>query len=273
MYVRKFSRRGARKGTRRPRKYVKRAAKKPSKFLKRTIQSMISKNVEDKQAFFSTGTSLTMMNSGITGQGDCQQVVPEIYQGSTEQHRIGDVIRGKSLVIRGYVQLAKDTTFNNTSNCRVGVRLIVATSKRMKDWTGFAGNFGTGCQYLLQRGSTSLAFNGYINDLWTPINREEYTVYYDKVHYLSQSYTVQQQGTSTPTCIWSTDLSKSIRFFTIRVPLRGKKILYDAVSGQYPTNFAPGLLCGYAHLDGSATDVVETKVGICYDVTMTYEDA
>lgn len=264
--------------SRRPRrKYIRRArkgSKKPSKFLKKTIQTMISKNVEDKTAFFSTGTSLTYCNSGINAQGDCQQVIPAINSGSTEQHRIGDTIRGKTLVIRGYLQLQKDQTFGDVANKRIGVRLMVVGSKRVRDWTQFAGNFATGSQYLLQRGNQSLGFSGYINDLWTPVNREEYVVYYDKVHYLNQSYVATQVGSSSPTVAWSQDISKGIKFFTIRIPLRGKKLLYDSVSGtDFPTNWSCGLCMGYAHLDGSAPDTISTAVGISYDSVMTYEDA
>lgn len=74
---------------------------------------------------------------------------------------------------------------------------------------------------------------------------------------------------------WSQDISKGIKFFTIRIPVRGKRLLYDSsVSGQeYATNWTCGLCMGYAHLDGSVPDVAETRVGLCYDVTMTYEDA
>lgn len=273
-YYGKFSRRGARKGTRRTARSSKRSVRKPSKFLKRTIQSIVSKNIEDKTAFFSSGTSLTYFNSYISAQGDCQQVIPGIPSGSTEQHRVGDTIRAKTLVIRGYMQLAVDTTFNNVSDKRIGVRLMCVGSKRVKDWTQFAGNFASGSQYLLQKGNVSDGFDGYINDLWTPINKEEYTVYYDKVHYLSQSYTAQQVGTGNPPIIWSVDVSKGIKFFTIRIPVRGKKLMYDSVSGtDFPTNWSCGLLLGYAHLDGTSPDSVDTKVGICYDTTMTYEDA
>lgn len=267
-------------------KYGKKMAKKSAKKaigkisyerdkkFKQAVQKMISKNVEDKQAFFTSGNSLVMCNSSISAQGDLQQVIPSINQGSTEQHRIGDQIRGKTLVIRGYLQLQKDQQYGEISNKRIAVRLLCLGSKRVKDWSQFAGNFATGSQYLLQRGNVSDGFDGYISDLWTPINREEYTVYHDKVYYLSQSYTAQQIGSSTPSVVWSMDISKGIKFFTIRIPLRGKKLTYDAVSGSdFPTNWSCGLALGYAHLDGSSPDSVETSVGIAYDTTMTYEDA
>lgn len=270
-YKRKFMRRPRRKILRRRRVYKK----KPSKFLKRTIQQMISKNVEDKEAFLSTGTSLVYCNSGINSNDDLFQVVPFINNGSTEQHRIGDSIRAKSLVIKGYIQLQKDQTFGDVANKRVAVRLMVLGSKRFKEYNQMKNQFGTSAGFLLKRGNTSVGFNGYINDLWTPINGEEYVKYYDKVHYLSQDYVAQQVGSTTPTVVWSQDISKGIKFFTIRIPVKGKKMLYDSAIGnqESATNWCCGLCLGYAHLDGSSPDVLETRVGICYDSYFTYEDA
>lgn len=273
-YARKFYRRRPRKYTRRPRKSTK-SAKKPSKFLKRTIQSMISKNVEDKESFYSTGTNLVYHNSGINSSGDLLQILNPIYNGSTESHRIGDTIRAKTLVIKGYIQLLKDQTMGDVANKRIGVRLMCISSKRVKEWNTLYNNFATSSGWLLRRGNTTVPFSGYINDLWTPVNSEEFTVHYDKVHYLAQDYVAQQVGSSTPTTTWSQDISKGIKFFTIRIPMRGKRLMFDSnVSGDaYPTNWTAGLCLGYAHLDGSVPDVVETKVGICYDATFTYEDA
>lgn len=272
MYARRFYRRRPRKYLRRPRKAGKKA--KPSKFLKKTIQKIISKNIEDKVAFHSTGTSLTYFNSGINANGDLMKILPAVTNGSTEQHRIGDSIRAKSLVIKGYMQLQKDTTYNDVSNKRIGVRLMVIGSKRFKDWTSWQSLFGgTYSSSLLQRGNTTVGFDGYINDLWTPINTEEYTKYYDKVFYLNQEYTAQQVGSSSPSVTWSVDISKGIKFFTIRVPVKGKMLKYDTINSEYPTNWSCGLVMGYSHLDGSSPDTVSTQVGLCYDVNFTYEDA
>lgn len=268
-YRRKFIRRPRRKIMRR-----RKVTKKPSKFLKKTIQSMISKNIEDKVAFHSTGTSLTYFNSGIDSNADLMQVLPSVTNGSTEQHRIGDTIKAKTLVIKGYIQLQKDQTFGDVANKRIAVRLMCFGSKRFKDWSSWQALFGgTYSSALLQRGSSTVGFAGYINDLWTPMNTEEYTKYYDRVFYLSQDYVAQQTGSTTPTTTWSQDISKGIKFFTIRIPVKGKLLRYDNITGSYPTNWSCGLALGYAHLDGSAPDVLETRVGMCYDVNFTYEDA
>lgn len=265
---RRFARRPRRKIIRRRRVF----RKKPSKFLKRTIQKLISKNIEDKMAFHDTGDSLVYFNSGINNSGDMQRILPNIYKGTNEQERVGAQIRAKSLVIKGYLQLEPDTVVNNADNKRVAVRLMVVSMKKFKNLTDVQNAAGAD---LIEKGGTSSNFSGYISHLWAPINSEEYIKHFDKIFYLSQSYTAQQIGSSTPTVQWAVDMSKGIRFFTIRIPLRGKKLIYSQSSGSdiQPVNFAPVLCAGYAHLNAATPDVVNTKVGICYDVTFTYEDA
>lgn len=268
MYKKKSYTKRPRKSVSRPRKVIK----KPSKFLKRTIQTMIAKNVEDKMAYHSTGNSLVYFNSGINSSGDVLQVLPDVSTGTTENARIGDTVRGKTLVIRGYIQLEKNQEFGDVANKRIAVRLMVVSSKKFKAFADLQSNAAFS---LIQKGGTSSRFEGYISDLFAPINTEQYVKHYDKIHYLSQSYVAQQVGSSTPSVVWSQDISKGIRFFTIRIPMRGKKLIYSqsSTSDLQPVNFAPILCAGYAHLSGGSPDVIETSVGICYDVTMTYEDA
>lgn len=244
-----------------------------SKCMKKEIQKLISKNVEDKEAYHSSGDSLVSFNSGVNTGADIQKILPNISQGTSENGRIGDRIRAKTLVIKGYVQMYVDTVVNNIANKRIGVRLMVLGSKKYKQWDDFSS--GGWLSATIKKGATQSAFAGQIQDLFAPLNTEEVTKYYDKVIYLSQDYIRQQVGSSTPTTEFAVNNREGIRFFTIRIPMRGKILHYDASSGGgvQPTNWTAGLCLGYAHLDGSSPDVAETKVGLCYDTYFEYEDA
>lgn len=264
----------------RKRKYVRRAKKsnakkscKLSRCQKREVLKLFHKNVEDKQAYFSTGDALVNFNSAINSTGDVLQVLPDIPEGVSSNARVGDSIRAKTLVIRGYMQLKATPvgTYNDITNCRVAVRMIVASSKKVKNYNDLKSQAGSN---LIQKGSSSSNFQGYLSDIYAPLNLEGYTKHFDRVFYLSQSSNLQQVGGTATPQIWSSDISKTTKFFTIRIPLRGKKLLYDDGTSAYlPTNFGPGLMLGYAHMDGSSPDTVSTNVGICYDVDFTYEDA
>lgn len=214
-----------------------------------------------------------MFNSGINSTGDVLSVLPDVPEGVSSNARVGDNIRAKSLTIRGYIQLKPTTsgTYNDFTNTRIAVRLIVASSKKVKNFNDLKSQAGSN---LIQKGSSSTNFSGTLSDIYAPLNTEAYTKHYDRVFYLAQSASLQQVGTSSPSVIWATDVSKGIKFFTIRIPMRGKRLLYDDGTSAYlPTNFGPGLMLGYAHMDGSSPDTVSTNVGICYDVDFKYEDA
>lgn len=246
------------------------SSRKSTSNLKKIIQSVVSKNVEDKIAYATTGDSLVYHNSGINSSADIYQCIPTIPVGSTESHRIGCRVRAKTLVIRGYIQLEPDVVQNNADNKRVGVRLMVFSSRKFKSMADLQANAGGA---LINKGNVSQSFNGNISDLWAPINVEEYIKYYDKVHYLSQSYIGYQAGSSV-SMIYPSDMGKGIKFFVIRVPVKGKLLHFDAsTSTGNPTNYSVGLAMGYAHLNGASPDTVSTKVGICFDTTFTYEDA
>lgn len=241
--------------------------------LRKTIQSIVSKNIEDKQAYYSTGDSLVYFNSGINSTGDVLSVLPDVPEGVGPNARVGDRIRAKYLNIRGYIQLKAQTsgTYNDFANCRIGVRLIVASSKKVKNYNDLKSQAGSN---LIQKGATSSNFTGLLSDLYAPLNTEAYTKHFDKVYFLCQSAQMQQVGTSSPSVVWSSPLDKTIKFFNIKIPLRGKQLMFDDGTSAYlPTNFGPGLMLGYSKLDGSAVDTVSTNVGICYDVNFTYEDA
>lgn len=270
----KYFRKNFRRYARRKAPYRRaRPIKKPSRFLKKVIQTMIAKNIEDKEAYHTTGNSLISFNSGINTGADIQKVLPNISAGTSENGRIGDRIRAKSLVIKGYLQMYVATDVNTISNKRIGVRLMVLSSKKYKQWDDFASGGWLGA--TLKKGATQTAFEGQIQDLFAPLNTEEVTKMYDKVFYLSQEYIRQQIGSSTPTTEFAVDNRKGIAFFTIRLPVRGKVLHYDASSGGgvQPTNWTCGLCLGYAHLDGSSPDTVSTQVGLCYDSYFEYEDA
>ena len=68
---------------------------------------------------------------------------------------------------------------------------------------------------------------------------------------------------------------KTCKFFNINLKVKNKLLKYDASenSALTPVNYNPILLIGYAHLDSSTPDTLNTEINLCYDVRMTYQDA
>lgn len=239
-------------------------SRKPSKSLVKIIQKQIHKDVETKTR--SVNLALTAYNSGINVAGDATKVIPSIQQGLDNAERIGDKIKGMSINIRGHLILSTPT-LNNPSNCRVGVRLMVVQPKRYRNDTDVTTYYNNWMPYLLDNGANSQAFSGAIQDLYLPINRDCVTVYYDKVHFL----TVTHIAVLSSIGVAPEDLSKSTKFFNIRVPC--KKTLNYIDGNETPQNFSPVVIMGYSKLDGSSADTLATSVSMAYCSIFKYEDA
>lgn len=254
--------RATRKKTRRPRGGFVRAVKK-------VINSM----TETKQAFHSSGDSLIMCNSGVNSSGDMFQILPNIADGGLPNQRIGNQITAQSLNVRGYLKLNVNDVTDSTKLPNVIARVMVVTMKSRPcyyDATGASATLAT----LLKKGGTTVGFTGVLSDIYSPINRDAFTVHYDKRFYLNQSY-VNVTGASPPTTILAQDIKNTVKFFNFNVKCKNRVLKYDEDIGSdlLPSNFGPFLLVGYSYLDGSSVDTLSTNVGIQYDAVFNYEDA
>lgn len=259
------SKRGRRRA---PRKIAKRSSSR----LTRTIKKVVSSMQETKQAYTSSGNTLTMFNSGIDSVGDYIQILPSIAQSVLDNGRVGDQIRGQNLRVKGFIRLNVNEVADSTKLPQVAVRLMCLSLKNVSNWTN-VGATAAPLSSLLKKGGTTTNFSGVLSDLHAPINRDLFTVHKDMKFYLKQDY-INGIGASIPSQYLSQDISKTIKFFNFNVKCK-KLMKYDAgiSSGLYPTNFAPFMVLGYSYLDGSAADTLSTNLGLNYDSTFSYEDA
>lgn len=275
-YAGKYS---AKKRVSKSRKSMSKRTVKPSRKFTKMVQKVVHKDVENKIAYRTTGDGLINFNSGIgngvSPGGDLMFLMPDINKSVDENGRIGEQIRAQKLIVRGHIRLDIDTATNYAPNRRIGVRLMVVQAKRFPSGLDAYNNASSWLGGLLKKGGTTSYFTGQIQDLYAPINTELVTKYYDRVVYLSQSYLKEFVGAASASGQVALDVRSTVKFFNIRIPLRNKKLLYDAsaYSNLSPTNFAPILLVGYAHLDGTTPDTATTAVGLCYDSHLEYEDA
>lgn len=260
----------ARKSTRKS-KYTKPAKLAPS--TKKAIDKLINAQIETKQAFLTSGNTLTFFNSGINSTGDYQQILPSISQSGTgDANRQGNEITAQSLNIKGYLKLNVNDTTDSTATPQVIVRMMVVSLKAIQNWEQVSAS-ATWLNSLLRKGQTTTSFAGNLQDLYAPINRDLFTVHHDKRFYLNQSF-INAVGVSPPSTVISQDIKNTVKFFNFNVKCRNKKLRYDSnISSINPTNFAPFMILGYCYPDGSSPDTVTTRVGMQYDTTFNYQDA
>ena len=250
----------------RPTKRKRNYRRKPSKSLVKTIKSVVNRQVETKAAFHAQ--ALTAFNGNINAISDILRIIPNVTTGVEDANRIGSRVMARGVKIKGHLLLSRANS-TNTNYTRVAVRLMVVQPKQCQSWTTITGtSFGTGwIGSLLQKGATSVPFDGQISDLYCSIDPDMSVVYYDKIHYLSVP-----QLFSTAAGIATQDLSQTVKFFNINLPIK-KAILYnDSIDSLQPQNCAPVVLMGYTYLDGAAADAA-ANVSIAFDSIFSFKDA
>jgi len=250
------------KFTKKPRVYKKKASK-PSKSLTKAIQSVVRKDVENKEAYH--GQSLLAMSPDIAFSTDILRILPNIPNGVDSNNRIGVKVRALTLKVKGHMVLS---TLNNTlANSRIAVRMIIVQPKLSSYFDVVSGaTFGNPwLAALLQKGGASVPYTGTISDLYAPIDKDNSIVMYDKIFYLSVPINLAQPSSSV--------VATTIKFFTFTKKLNKVLQYVDALNSLQPQNCSPVLLFGYTALDGTAPNVAQTQVSIAYDSTLSYEDA
>jgi len=148
------------------------ASKKGGLVTKAQLYRAINRNVETKQVNMTLG--LTNFNSGISSAAEFYTVLPAISQGVNSNQRLGDQIRPKRIVIRGYVQFLSDAW--------VGATMLLARQfcfqpKNIRYQPQTTTAAGT---TLLTDGAVPAAYTGTLLDQTKTHNNEEFTFFMDK---------------------------------------------------------------------------------------------
>lgn len=206
-------------------------------------------------------------NSSITA-GDCEPLIQQIApidspSGNTEQQRMGDRIKPKSLKVKGIVSL--NQTNPPQSNQPIYVRILILSQKDIKLGSSVLGG-SVDTSNLLQpafagTGNDQTPFVGATQDLLYPVNKQKFKVYMDKVIKLTPVVSSGSREQNPGYCA-----KYSYRFKSLPTSLT-----YDDGAGDWPNNFAPFVCVGYAYADNSSEDVLRVQHN-CYS-TLEFEDA
>jgi len=236
--------------------------------VKEIVKKMLDRKVQDKRVGFQVENRV-FHNSPISG-GDCKPLIGQIVPinsaiGNVDQQRIGDKMALKYMRVRGIVALKPDA---QVSTQTLLVRVLLLSQKDIKvGSTVNAGNVDAAHllspDYNTAPGADQISFAGNTENIYTPINTDKFRVYYDRVFKLcpATNATVQNELNHFR---WSYTFKKD------RLPAN---LTFDAGNGDWPNNFAPFLALGYAYADGTAPDLVSTKVVSHCDSQLVFEDA
>lgn len=218
------------------------------------VRRLLSKKAENH--LVGTQVEANVLHNSAIGPADCQPLIPEIAPmndaaGNTSQLRVGDRITPKVLKVKGLLSLNFGAT-PPVSRADIYARVIIATQKDVKTGAQIgAGAVDTGTLLRPGFGATAdqVPFNGHPQELMYDINRDKFHVYYDKVIKLTQVAETSVEANPRFSAMWKYNFKKLPSTLT-----------YDESNGDWCNNFAPFVCIGYAYSDGSAADVVGTKL-------------
>lgn len=210
------------------------------------VKRLINKNVENKLH----GTAYNRQFPPVVTTTSCYGLLPPISQGTTDNARIGNRINPRGLLVNLTVYPTDDATIppGTVFLPRIMVVSQKATSGYQPNATPDVGN-------LLDYGGGEHTFSGNMWDYTAPINTDHFVVHKD----IKTKITLGN-GDENP------HLCKTFKFW---VPCP-KTLTYDD-GQQYPQNFAPNLIVGWAN--GREYPFTDTYVSCSWTTTLYYEDA
>lgn len=256
------------------------ATGKPTKKFVKMVNQIISKKAETKQVSYNLG--ITQFNSGVNSAGDVLRIVPSLSQGVSEGDRIGDTVSAQKIDIRGHFYINVVPTVANSgssfstaipANARLMIRAFICSVKKYGNYDDAVTNVGGWSANFLKNGSSSQGLNGSIESMYLPVNTDVITVHkeikkYITVPVISSAFTPVSPTTFALAASFSP--TDSVKFFNHT--LKCKKILKYDDTNFSSQNYAPFMVVSYAHLDGSAADVLTTVIGATYVSTLSFED-
>lgn len=231
------------------------------------VRRILDRRTEDK--FVGWKVEENVVHNSPISSADCYPVLQNIAPldtatGNLAQQRNGDRIKPKSLIVRGVLSFNPDQPSNTSQNLLV--RVCILSQKNIKVGSAVTGGVDSG--RLLRPGyagvgTDQIPFNGFTIDVNAPINKDLFRVYMDKTFIMSSQIVtagaVEQQLNS-----------KRWRYVFKQLPTT---LSYDEGNGDWANNFAPFLCIGYAYADGTAPDVLQSRLVSNTSSFLTFEDA
>ena len=252
---------------------MKKSSKRFAKSVKAIVREELQEELEDKVAVL--GLTNTPINTAQIPNGDVSsstnfvKLMPLIQQGLGQyNNRVGNEIRLKSLDIKMLMNFST-TSITAGTNTSVGVRVMILRQKDQNSQAGLISDFQG--DKLMEHGAVlnpgPASFTGNTWNLVQKINREQFSVRYDKVFYMDVPY----RHTTSATGIQFPPKTK-IMSHKLKFGKNGLKLTFGNAASESPTNFPYVMVLGYA---STITDQIPSNnlIDYSYSANANYTDA
>ena len=268
-----------------PRKRVATNSKRFEKSVKSIVQQELKDEIEEKHAI--TEYESIFMKSAIpvgvvlNGQGNYFKILPEIDQsvsgeaGKAYNTRIGNEINLKSIDLNGYLSYANSNAAQTDyENAKLAVRVMILRAKDSNDTELVFDDMPT--DTLLRFGAQTAAspngatnFSGFPLDSFRDINRDTFSVRYDKVFYLDAP--VIMPGATQPDVTVVPSRSKMFKH-KLTFGNKGLKLKYSVQQDNQANNFPYFMVVGYTSMSSTGKPS-DNLVRMTLSSVGTYTDA
>ena len=257
-----------------------RTLSKPSRRFEKNVKAIVrdelKEELEEKVAvigFANEQVDTPGIPSGnVSSSSNFAPLFPLITQGTGKYNeRLGNEIRLKHLDLEMLLAYVTQSEGGNYIDQAVGMRVMILRQKDDNDYQAFKDDAQT--DKLLQNGSIVTPgpsnFSGTTINLLQNINRDQFSVRYDKVHYMERPRVFNsgagQLAFNTPTR--PVFVKKRLTFGK-----KGLKLTFGNDDATSPTNFPYLLVVGYASSVDSNTPS-NNLVEYSYSARAVYTDA
>lgn len=219
------------------------------KKVKKIVNKELQVELEEKVGVVGdrVGIFTAAIPSGNVGSsGNFISLLPPIEQGIGQYNRrVGNEIRLKRVDLTMLLNYKDSSGTGNYNDQSVGVRVMILKQKDNNDEAGFRSDAQT--DKLLENGSIIAPgpsnFSGTTLNLVQKINREQFTVRYDKVHYIDRP---REYNSSGGQLVFNKPPRPVIIKKSLTFGEKGLKLTFGNGVSVNPTNFPYVMVIGYA---------------------------
>lgn len=246
-----------------------------TKTVKQIIRDEIQEELENKVAVvgqIAQPFTAAIPSGDVTASTNFIKLFPLIEQGDGQYNsRIGNEIRLKSLDIKMLLQYRDGAGGTSYKDQSLGIRVMILKQKDDNTQEGALENFQG--DKLLENGQVVTAgpgsFTGSTINLVQKINREQFAVRYDKVHYISRSREYNNGGTEL---MFNRPSKPTIISHKLTFGKNGLKLTFGNGLSNSPTNFPYFMVVGMASTYENASPSPNI-VNYTYSSNADYTDA
>ena len=210
--------------------------------------------------------------TGATVTNRVVGLLPNIPTASSRADREGAEITLRSMVINGMITIPADDTpyFGNADRADIVLRLCCLSCKKYQNIDTIQNNWLAGdllFQKMLKGAQIAQAPTGNVVDMWEPINRQVFTVHYDKVFHLKRGVCLPAAQVP-PSDQGLSHMPAINKPFRIRLKVKNKKLYFNESTDQNPSNFAPFIVGWWGYSNGASPST--SAVPFVEHYTQTY---